>query len=137
MLANLNLALGLTVPAACVFGAGVFVITVFSVNAAIIRAGFLVDAVIALVLWTGFYIAMRGGVSKPSTDVGRVFLWIAHGLLLLSNGVAVTFAPRMAYDFVFKPPSAQPEMVSALAVAVPTCGLLSVGILLARSRQRR
>ena len=127
MLANLNVALGLTVPLACMVGAGIFIVTVFSVNAEIIRDGFLLNAVIALALLIALYLAIRRGASRPSTEAGRVFLRIAHGLLLLSNVVAVTVVPLMTWDFLFKPPEVQPRavIVGALAVAIPACGLLS------------
>jgi hypothetical protein len=67
MFANVNLALGLTVPVACMIGAGVFVITVFSVNATIIAGGFILTALAALAILAILFFRLRRGASRPAT----------------------------------------------------------------------
>ena len=107
MLVPLNIALGLTVPVACVIGAGVFMITVFSVNAAIISGGFMVTGLIALGLLLLLYVTVRRVVSKGAGSAPGALAVAAHVLLAASNLTAFIGAPILAYDFVFSPPGAE------------------------------
>ena len=137
MLVPLNIALGLTVPVACVIGAGMFVITVFSVNATIISGGFIVTGLIGLGLLALIYASMRKWLlPRAGTAAGPPFGPL-HVLLLASNVTALVGAPLMAYDIVFSPPEAgrSPFPPGLVLAAVVACAVLSLWLLITSSRR--
>ena len=138
MLVPLNIALGLTVPVACVIGAGIFMITVFSVNATIISGGFILTGAIALGLVLLLNLAVRRVVSKGAGSAPGPLTVLAHGLLLASNLTAFIGAPLLAYDSVLGSPSAgrSPFSAETVIVAIGACAVLSIGLLITSSRRR-
>jgi hypothetical protein len=119
-------------------GAGVFMITVFSVNATIITGGFILTALSALAVLGVLFFRLRKGASQPATAAGTTLLWVAHGLLFAANLVVVIFLPQMVYGFVFRPPGTGQQFVTAgtIVAAVAACAVLSAWIVIGRSRQR-
>lgn len=137
MLVALNIALGLTVPIACVIGAGVFVVTLFSVNASIISGGFVVTGLIGLGVLAVIYSSIRKGWAAAAQSAAEAVIGPLHVLLLASNLTALVGAPLMAYDVVFSPPEAgiSPFPPGVVLAAVGACAILSLWLLITGSRR--
>ena len=136
MLRTLNIALGLTVPIACVVGLGIFMVTVFSVSGPIILGGFVVTGLIALAILAGLYFVIRRASPRAAPGPSDA-LAAAHLLLLAANVTAIIGLPLAAYDVVFSPPEAglSPFPAVVVAAAVGICAVVGLTLLVVGNRK--
>ena len=137
MLLTLNIALGLTVPIACVVGMGIFMVTLFSVSGPIILGGFVVAGLISLAILAGLYFVLHRAAPRAAPGPGDA-LPAAHVLLLAANVTAIIGLPLAAYDVVFSPPEAglSPFPAGVVAGACVICPVVALTVLVAGRRHQ-
>ena len=135
MFYTINIAAGLAVALTAIAGGLIFVITLFSLSATIISAGFVLTALIGLVAFAlCFWLTSRVPPQQRGPN-GTAVVQCLQAVLLATNVMVVAFAPPLAIGVVSDPrfAAAVPVSEGAVVVGVLVSSVLGLALLLERT----
>jgi hypothetical protein len=137
MLANINIAAGLTLFLTALVGAGVFFFTLFSFNATVISAGFVLTGLAALVLFVLTYRHTTRLPRKRRGPIATAVLSAAHALLLAANVIVGAFAAPSIVGAILDPRISErvPVGGSTIFAAFVVSSVLSLGMLVEKGKR--
>jgi hypothetical protein len=138
MFANVNIAAGLTVFFTTLVGGALFFFTLFSFNATVISGGFVVTALVALVVFGLMYRHTARLAPKDRRPAATAAVVSAsHVLLFVTNLIAVVSGPPAIIGALFDPSISEQVPVSAGAIvaSIVASSVVGLGLLVEKGKR--
>jgi hypothetical protein len=135
--ANINIAAGLTLFLTALVGAVLFFFTLFSFNATVISAGFVLTGLAALALFARAYRHTTRLPPKRRGPIATALLAAAHTLLLATNVIVGVFAAPSIVGAILDPKISErvPVGGSTIFAAFVVSSVLSLAMLVEKGKR--
>jgi hypothetical protein len=137
MFANVNIAAGLTVFFTTLVGGALFFFTLFSFNATVISGGFVVTALVALVVFGKMYRHTARLPLKDRRSAATAVVSASHVLLFVTNLIAVVSGPPAIIGALLDPRISERVPVDAgtIVASIVASSVVSLGLLVEKGKR--